>query len=102
MLFLLAFLVYWLCRLYIIVLLVRVVLDFVQIFKRDWIPEGIVLLIARLVYILTDPPLRFLARFIPPLRFGGVALDVGFIVLFFAVQLLQTGAFTLMITASAP
>ena len=92
---LIALLVYYLCRLYVMVLIARVIFDFVQILKRDWVPQGILLLVARAVYILTDPPLRFLARFIPPLRIGGVALDVGFIVLYFAVEILRAGAWTL-------
>ncbi|MCI5825474.1 MAG: YggT family protein [Arcanobacterium sp.] len=99
MLYFLGLGIYWLCRLYIFVLLARVVFDFIQLFKRDWRPEGIVLVIGSWVYRLTDPPLRFLARFIPPLRLGGVALDVGFVVLFFAVKLLQTGAYFMMMSA---
>ena len=67
--------------LYILVLLVRVVLDWVQILARDWRPHGVVLVIAEVIYSLTDPPLRKLRRFIPPLRLGSVALDLGFLVL---------------------
>lgn len=67
--------------LYILVLLVRVVLDWVQILARDWRPHGVVLVIAEVIYSLTDPPLRMLRRFIPPLRLGSVALDLGFLVL---------------------
>lgn len=73
-------------------LIARVILDFVQIFKPDWRPQGLILLLARAVYIVTDPPLCFLARYIPPLRMGGVAFDVGFVVLYFAVQLVQFAA----------
>ncbi len=87
-----AVLIFQLCRLYTYVLIARVILDFVQIFKPDWRPQGLILLLARAVYIVTDPPLRFLARYIPPLRMGGVAFDVGFVVLYFAVQLVQFAA----------
>lgn len=87
-----AVLIFQLCRLYTFVLIARVILDFVQIFKPDWRPQGFILLLARAVYIVTDPPLRFLAKYIPPLRIGGVALDVGFLVLYFAVQLIQFAA----------
>jgi YggT family protein len=66
---------------YILVLLVRVVIDWVQIFARDWRPSGVALVIAEVVYSLTDPPLRALRRVIPPLRLGGVQLDLGFLVL---------------------
>lgn len=47
-----------------------------------------ILVLANLVYALTDPPLRLLRRFIPPLRLGNVALDVGFVVLFLGVAIL--------------
>ena len=46
------------------------------------------LLATNAVYRLTDPPLRFLGRFIPPLRIGAIALDLGFIVLILALSLL--------------
>ncbi|MGC5626847.1 YggT family protein [Georgenia sp. Z1344] len=75
--------------LYLLVLLARVVLDLVQIFSRTWRPTGFVLVVANLVYGLTDPPLRFIRRFIPPLRIGQVSLDLGFIILFLGVQLLR-------------
>jgi YggT family protein len=45
---------------------------------------------AESIYTFTDPPLNFFRRFIPPLRLGGVALDLSFIVCFFAVQILQS------------
>ena len=77
------------CRLYTLILIARVVLDFIQIFSRTWRPTGLLLPVAVFVYKVTDPPLRLLARYIPPLRLGGVSLDIGFIVLYFAVQLLE-------------
>jgi YggT family protein len=39
-------------------------------------------------YSITDPPLKLLRRYIPPLRFGGIALDLSFLVLFVIVYLL--------------
>lgn len=70
---------------YFIILLGRLVFDWVQVFARDWTPTGIVLVIAEVIYTLTDPPLKALRRVIPPLRIGGVALDLGFLVLIFGV-----------------
>lgn len=76
--------------LYLLVMLVRMVLDWVRFFSPQWRPSGVVLFLANLVYALTDPPLRWFRRFIPPLRLGqGVALDVGFMVLFVVVILVQ-------------
>ncbi|WP_413450520.1 YggT family protein [Georgenia phoenicis] len=79
--------VYLLLLLYLVVLIGRLVLDWVQVFSRDWRPRGVVLVIAELVYTLTDPPLNWLRRYIPPLRLGPVALDLGFIILFLAVSI---------------
>ncbi|MDD7384286.1 MAG: YggT family protein [Actinomycetaceae bacterium] len=79
----------WLLQLYVLVLFARVILDLVGVVSRSWTPQGIVLVIANVVYGLTDPPLRFLGRYIKPLRIGNVALDVGFIVLFVAVEFLR-------------
>jgi YggT family protein len=81
--------------LYILVLLVRLVLDWVQLFARSWRPSGLVLVVANGAYALTDPPLRFLRRLIPPLRIGQVQLDLGFIILFIGVQILRAVVATL-------
>ena len=78
-----------LLNLYLLVLLLRVVLDWVQMFARDWRPSGPLLVVANVVYALTDPPLRWLRRVVPVLRFGGVGLDLGFLVLFFGITIIQ-------------
>jgi YggT family protein len=67
--------------LYFLVLLARLVFDYVQLFARSWEPKGPVLVLAEGIYTLTDPPLRFLRRFIPPLRLGQISLDLSFLVL---------------------
>jgi YggT family protein len=76
--------------LYFIVLLARLVLDWVQVFSRDWRPRGPMLVVAEVVYSLTDPPLRALRRVIPPLRLGGIALDLAFLVLILGVSILRS------------
>ena len=75
-------------QIYVIVLIARIVIDYVFIFARDWRPTGVVLLVVEGIYTVTDPPLRLLRRFIPPLRIGGVSLDLAFFVLFILVQVL--------------
>lgn len=57
-------------------------------FKPSWRPRGIILPLAEIIYILTDKPLAFVRRFVPPLRMGPVALDLSFIILFVAIQIL--------------
>jgi YggT family protein len=74
--------------LFFIALILRMIFDWVQMFSRDWRPRGVVLIAAEGVYTTTDPPLKALRRVIPPLRIGGVALDLAFIVLLFIVVIL--------------
>lgn len=74
-----------LLNLYFFVLIGRLIFDWVQVFSRDWRPKGPVLVLANGVYTLTDPPLRALRRVIPPLRLGGIALDLAFLVLILGV-----------------
>lgn len=74
--------------LYWLVLIGRLVFDFVQIFARSWRPRGPLLLLAEIIYSLTDPPLRLLRKVIPPLKLGGIQFDLAFLVLIIAVQIL--------------
>ncbi len=74
--------------LYQLVFFARIILDLLQIFARSWRPRGVILIIAEGIYSLTDPPLRFLRRFIPPVRLGGVALDFSFLLLLIVLQVL--------------
>ena len=74
--------------LYFIVLIARLVLDYVQMFARQWRPQGVVLVLCEVVCTLTDPPLRALRKVIPPLRLGRVSLDLSFLVLILAIQIL--------------
>jgi YggT family protein len=74
--------------LYLLLLLGRLIFSWIQAFSRSWSPHGLVLVIAEAVFTATDPPLKFLSRFIPVLRLGSVALDLSFMVLFFAVLVL--------------
>ena len=63
---------------YILFLLIRLVLDWIPFFNREWRPKGAGLIAAEVVYTVTDPPLKLFRRFIPPLRVGQVAIDFGF------------------------
>ncbi len=74
--------------LYWLVLIGRLIFDFVQIFARSWRPRGPLLILAEILYSLTDPPLRLLRRVIPPLKLGGIQFDLAFLVLIIAVQIL--------------
>jgi YggT family protein len=73
---------------YLVILVGRMIFGWIQVFARQWRPTGIVLVLAEAIFTVTDPPLKFLRRFIPPLRLGMVALDLSFMVLFIVVLIL--------------
>jgi YggT family protein len=72
---------------FLLLLIARLVMDYVFIFARSYEPKGPIVVFLEIVYSLTDPPLKFLRRFIPPLRLGGVSLDLSFLVLFVIVTI---------------
>ena len=53
---------------------------------------GPVLFVLEIVYTITDPPIMFVRRFVPPLRLGAVALDTSFLIVLVAVYLLRSRA----------
>ena len=69
-----------------LLLIGRLVLDYIQMFARSWRPRGPLLVVAEIVYTITDPPLKALRRVIPPLRLGQITLDLSFLVLVIMVQ----------------
>jgi YggT family protein len=75
--------------LFLFALFARLIIDYVRMFKPGWRPRGILLPLLEIIYTITDRPLSFVRRFVPPLRLGPVALDLSFIILFFGVQLLS-------------
>jgi YggT family protein len=74
--------------LYFILLIGRLILDYIQMFARSWRPRGPVLVIAEIIYTATDPPLRALRKVIPPLRLGSINLDLSFLVLMILILVL--------------
>ena len=80
---------------YLIVLLGRIVFEWIQMFTRSWRPQGPVLVLANLVYGLTDPPLRWLRQWVKPVQIGAISLDLAFLLLFFLVWFIQNAALQL-------
>ena len=78
----------YLLTFYLVILIGRMIFGWVQVFAREWRPSGILLVVAEGIFTATDPPLKFLRRFIPPLRLGMVAMDLSFMVLFIVVLIL--------------
>jgi YggT family protein len=74
---------------FIALLWIRFIVDWVQVFARSWSPHGILLVILEVVYSATDPPIKALRRVIPPIRIGNFALDLSFL-------LVLVGAYVLL------
>ncbi|GAA1117079.1 MULTISPECIES: YggT family protein [Streptomycetaceae] len=79
---------YYALTVFLLILLFRLVMDWVFQFARSWRPGRAMVLVLEATYTVTDPPLKLLRRFIPPLRLGGVALDLSFFVLMIIVYVL--------------
>jgi YggT family protein len=75
---------------FLLLLIFRLIMEYVFMFARSFRPEGAIAIALELCYSVTDPPLKALRRVIPPLRVGRVSLDLSFIVLFFLVQILRS------------
>jgi YggT family protein len=73
--------------LFFVLLIARLVIDYIQMFARSWRPTGVLLVVAEVIYTITDPPLKALRRLIPPLRLGSISLDLSFLVLVVLVQI---------------
>jgi YggT family protein len=74
--------------LFILLMLGRLVADWIQYFARSWTPRGPLLVVLEVVYSVTDPPIKALRRILPPLRLGGVLIDLSFFVVLLIAYLL--------------
>jgi YggT family protein len=70
-----ALFVFWL------LLIARVVIEFVRSFSRDWRPRGATVVMLEIVMSVTDPPVKLLRRLIPQLTVGAVRFDLSIMVL---------------------
>jgi YggT family protein len=61
--------------LFVAVMWVRLILDWVRALRPNWRPTGIVLVVAELSFAVTDPPIKLVRRVVKPIRFGGARLD---------------------------
>jgi len=73
---------------FIALLWIRFIVDWVQVFARSWSQRGVLLVILEVVYSVTDPPIKALRRIIPPLRIGNFALDLSFLIVLVAAYVL--------------
>jgi YggT family protein len=72
-----------------VALFIRIIIDYIRIFAPSWRPNAILIAFFELIYTVTEPVMAFVRRYIPPLRLGGVALDISFIILIFVIQMAE-------------
>lgn len=71
------------------ILVARLIFEWVPAFSPTWRPRGPLLVVAEMVYSLTDPPVRLVRKVVPTVRIGSVSLDLSFLVLLIAINLAQ-------------
>lgn len=72
---------------FLVLLIARLVLEWIQVFARQWQPRGPILVVAETTYTATDPPLKAVRKVLKPIRIGSMQLDLAFLVLLLAVSL---------------
>lgn len=77
---------------FIVLLLVRMVLDWADLLGKlpPWAGKA-----RSVVYAATEPVLAPVRRVLPPVRLGGTALDLAFTVVFIVALILRSVAFSL-------
>ncbi len=81
-----AFFLFWL------LLIARIVVEFIRSFSREWHPRGVTVVILEVIMTVTDPPVKLLRRIIPQLTIGAVRLDFSIMVLLLLAYLGMTFA----------
>ncbi|AYJ49989.1 YggT family protein [Rhodococcus sp. P1Y] len=82
--------IYFILFIFWLLLIGRIIVEFIRTFARDWRPSGIVVVLLEAIFTVTDPPVKLLRRLIPPVNLGGVRLDLSIMVLLFGVFILMT------------
>lgn len=77
-------------NIYLLLLWGRFFLDLFRSVVRDWHPSDPVAVLLGFVMTVTDPPVRFFRRVVPPLRLGPMALDFGVFLAIAAMSLVVT------------
>jgi YggT family protein len=87
--FLMGSIIDWVLWVFLLLLFARMILSWVPVLVRDWEPRGPMLVVAEIIYSITDPPLRLLRKVLRPVRIGNVMLDLAFIGLTIIVLILR-------------
>lgn len=78
-----------LLRIFSWILALRIIIEMIQSFSRQFNPPRWFMVVAEPLFVVTDPPVKAFRRVVPPLRLGGVALDMSILVLFLILMVLQ-------------
>lgn len=87
---LLGFLLSWLLTLLFYTFLVRFFIDLAISLNPNFRPRGLLLIVTEIVFTVTEVPLRFLRRFIKPLRLGSVQLDFSWTLCVLAIGIIRS------------
>lgn len=85
----LALIAYWALQIYFYALVGRLILDLLISLRPGFRPKSLLLPVSEIIFTVTDPPLKFLRRFIKPVRFGSISLDFAWTLLVLVVILLR-------------
>ena len=77
-----------------LLLIARIVVEFIRSFSRDWHPRGVTVVILEAIMTVTDPPVKLLRRVIPQLTIGAVRLDFSIMVLLLLAFIGMNAAFS--------
>ncbi|EME21734.1 MULTISPECIES: YggT family protein [Rhodococcus] len=81
--------IYFVLFVFWLLLIGRIIVEFIRTFARDWRPTGFVVVVLEAIFTVTDPPIKLLRRLIPSISLGGVRLDLSIMVLLFIVFILM-------------
>ena len=72
-----------------LVLLGRIILDWVRVMNPNFRPKGLVLILSELAYTLTDWAIKPISKVLKPIRIGGGYLDLSVLALFVVLIVLE-------------
>ena len=79
----------WAIDIFRIVLLARIILDWVRAMNPSFRPKGIFLILAELAYTLTDWVIKPISKVIKPIRVGGGYIDLSIIAVLVLLMILD-------------
>ena len=85
----LALVLYWVLNVLFYAFLARFVVDLMRSANPNFRPRGLWLVLAEVVLTITDPPLKFIRRFVKPLRLGSVAMDFSWTIALLLISILS-------------